>query len=142
MQHFNITQFASLNLRDNQRYSKASYISARNKSWLNCGLSHVQLINSYCLKTMTFLTVYNQRLLEKSLIPHRVRCWTEAVNKLSRPLEIWKMIKIILSKRKLTKISESVIPHQTLFQHQFGFAMHLTWKVTNVTFIFATYPNT
>jgi len=30
-------------IRDNQRYSKASYISARNKSWLHCGLSHVQL---------------------------------------------------------------------------------------------------
>jgi len=34
--------------------------------------------------------------------------------------------KIILSKRKLIKLSESVIPHQTLFQHQLGFAMHLT----------------
>jgi len=30
-------------IRDNQRYSKASYISARNESWLYCGLSHVQL---------------------------------------------------------------------------------------------------
>jgi len=30
-------------MRDNQRYSKAGYISARNKSWLNCGLLHVQL---------------------------------------------------------------------------------------------------
>ena len=30
-------------IRDNQRYSKASYISARNKSWLHCGLSYVQL---------------------------------------------------------------------------------------------------
>jgi len=28
-------------IRDNTRYSKASYISARNKSWLYCGLSHV-----------------------------------------------------------------------------------------------------
>jgi len=27
-------KFASLNLRDNQRYSKASCISARNKTWL------------------------------------------------------------------------------------------------------------
>jgi len=28
-------------IRGNQRYSKASYISARNKSWLYCSLSHV-----------------------------------------------------------------------------------------------------
>ena len=30
-------------MRDSQRYSKASYISARSKPWLYCGLSHVQL---------------------------------------------------------------------------------------------------
>ena len=30
-------------IRDNQLYSKSSYISARNKSWLYCSLSHVQL---------------------------------------------------------------------------------------------------
>jgi len=29
-------------MRDNQRYSKASYISALNKSWLYYGLLHVQ----------------------------------------------------------------------------------------------------
>jgi len=28
-------------IRDNQRYSTASYISARNKSWFCWGLSHV-----------------------------------------------------------------------------------------------------
>ena len=85
---------------------------------------------------------YTTRLLEKSLIPHRVKCQTEAVKNLSRPLETWKMLKIILSKRTLIKISDSVIPHQTLCQHQFGFFMHLTWNVANVTFIFAAYPNT
>jgi len=37
-------------------------------------------------KTMTFLTGYNQRLLQKSLKPHRVKCRTEAVNNLPRPL--------------------------------------------------------
>jgi len=26
------------------------------------------------------------------------------------------------------KVSESVIPHQTLFQHQHGYVQHLTWK--------------
>ena len=35
-----------------------------------CGLSHVQLLNSYCLKTT-----------------HRVKCRTDAVNNLSRSLE-------------------------------------------------------
>ena len=34
-----------------------------------------------------------------------------------------------------------MIPHESLFQHQLGFAMHLTWNVTNVTFIFAASPN-
>jgi len=86
---------------------------------------------------MTCHTVYNQRLLEKSLISHRVKCRMEAVNNLSRPLESWKMLKISLSKQTLIKISESVIPHETLFQHQFGFFVQLTWNVTNVTFIFA-----
>jgi len=71
-----------------------------------------------------------------------VKCRTEAVNNLLRPLETCKMLKIILSKRKLIKISESVVPHETLFQRQLGFAKHLTWNVTNVTFIFATSPNT
>jgi len=58
MQLFNIINL-HLNLRDNQRYGKASYvyISPQNKSWLYCGLSHVQLL---LFKTMTFLTVHNQ----------------------------------------------------------------------------------
>jgi len=120
---------ASLNLCDNQRHSKVSYISARNKSRLYYGLSHGQLLNSYCFKKMTCLIVglYNQWLLKKSLIPHRVKCRTEAVNNLSRPQETCKMLKIILSKRKLIKISESVVSHETLFQRPLGFAMHLTW---------------
>jgi len=36
------------------------------------------------------------------------------------------MLKIILLKQKLVKISESVIPHEIPFQNQLGFAMHLT----------------
>ena len=45
-------------IRDNHRYSKISYISARTKSMLYCGLSHVQLKNYHCFKKITFLTVY------------------------------------------------------------------------------------
>jgi len=44
-------------IRDNQRYSKASYISPLNKSWLYHGLSHVQRWYSHCYKRITFLTV-------------------------------------------------------------------------------------
>jgi len=55
----------------------------------------------------------------------QVTCRTEAVN-LSRSLETCKMLKIILSKRKRTKLLQSVIPYQTLFQYQLGFAIHLT----------------
>ena len=82
------------------------------------------VLNS-CFKTLTFLTAYHQW----SLIPHRVKFRTEAVDNLWRHLETCKMLKIILSKLKLIKI------HLTLFQHQLGFAMHLTWSVTNVTLI-------
>ena len=88
------------------------------------------VLNS-CFKIMTFLTVYHQW----SLIPHRVKFRTEAVDNLWRHLETCKMLKIILSKLKLIKI------HLTLFQHQLGFAMHLTRSVTNVTFILAISPN-
>jgi len=47
------------------------------------------------------------------------------------------------------KLTESVIPHQTLFQHQLGYVWptikHVklfTQNVTNITFIFETSPNT
>jgi len=46
-------------IRGNQRYSKVSYISTRNKSWLDCGLSHVQLWYSHCYKKIAFPTVYH-----------------------------------------------------------------------------------
>ena len=72
----------------------------------------MQLLNSYCFKP--FLQFTTSDYYKKSLIPHRVKCRTEAVNNLSRPLETWKMLKLILSKRKLIKISESVLPHQTV----------------------------
>ena len=66
---------------------------------------------------------------------------SEAVNNLLPSLETWKMLKTVLSKRKL-KISELVIPHDTLFHYQLKFTTHLTWNVTNVIFIFANSPNT
>jgi len=50
---------------------------------------------------------------------------------------------------KMYKLTESVIPHQTLFQHQLGYVWptikHVklfTQNVTNITFIFETSPNT
>jgi len=91
---------------------------------------------------MTFLTVYNQRLLQKSRYHTGWNVGQKLLNNLSRTLETCRMLEIILSKRKLIKILESLIPHQTLFQHQLCFAVHLTWNVINVTFIFATSPNT
>jgi len=54
-------------------------------------------------------------------IPHEVKSQTEAVNNLLWSIETCKMLKIIVSKQKFTKLSESVIPHQTLFQHQLGY---------------------
>jgi len=47
---------------------------------------------------------------------------------------------------KINKPTESVIPHQTLFQHQLGYAwptiQHEKLFVTYITFIFETSPNT
>jgi len=54
-------------------------------------------------------------------IPHSVKCRTKVVNNLSRSLETCKMLKIILSRLKRIKILESVIPHQTVFQHQLSY---------------------
>jgi len=48
-----------------------------------------------------------------------------SVNILLLSLETWKMPKTVLSKRKL-KISELVIPHDTLFHYQLKFATYLT----------------
>jgi len=42
-----------------QHYSKVSYVSAKKHSWLHCGLSHMQLLNSHYFKTLAFLTVYH-----------------------------------------------------------------------------------
>jgi len=50
---------------------------------------------------------------------------------------------------KIHKLTESVIPHPTLFQHQLGYVwptiQHdklFTQNVTNITFIFETFPKT
>jgi len=60
------------------------------------------------------------------------------------------MLKIILSiEVKIYKLTESVIPHQTLFQHQLGYVwttiQHeklIIQNVKNITFIFETSSNT
>jgi len=52
-------------------------------------VSHMCSCNTYCYKKITFLTVN-----------HKVKCRTKAVKHLSRSLENWKMLKIILSKLK------------------------------------------
>ena len=66
--------------------------------------------HSYCLKTT-----------------HKVKCRTDAVNNLSRSLENY------FIEANIYKISESVIPHHTLFQHQLGYLQHLTSKSSGVT---------
>jgi len=60
------------------------------------------------------------------VIPHKVKCRAEAVNNLSRSLETRKMLKIISLNLKFIEISESVILHQTLFQHQLGYVSYQT----------------
>ena len=52
---------------------------------------------------------------------HRVKCRTEVVNNPTQSLETCKMLKTILSELKFVKISESVVPQQTLFQHEIGY---------------------
>jgi len=75
-----------------------------------------------------------------------VKCRTDAANNLSRSLETCKMLKIISPKLKSIKISESVTAHQTLCEHDLGYVQHrsekhFTQNVTNVTFVFETFPN-
>jgi len=53
--------------------------------------------------------------------PCSVQCRTEADSTLSRSVETCKMLKVIISKQRFIKISESVTPHQILFQHQLGY---------------------
>jgi len=43
---------------------------------------------------------------------------------------------------KIYKVTESVIPQQTLLQYQLGNETLFTQNVTNITFIFETSPNT
>jgi len=57
-----------------------------------------------CAYATTLAAVILSLLQENNLsnsIPHRVKCRTEAVKHLSRSIETWKMLKIILSKLKL-----------------------------------------
>jgi len=43
---------------------------------------------------------------------------------------------------EIYRLTESVIPQQTLFQHQLGYETLFTQNVTNITFMFETSPNT
>jgi len=43
---------------------------------------------------------------------------------------------------KIDKLTESVIPQQTLLQHQLGYETLFSQNMTNITFIFETSPNT
>jgi len=77
-----------------------------------------------CVKLSLF---QNNDLSYSYGIPHRVKCRAEAVNYLSRCPETHKMLKIVLSKLEfIKKISETVTPHKTLFQHKIGYVQHLT----------------
>ena len=95
-------------IRDNPRYSKSSYISARNKLWLYCGLSQMQLLNSGCLKAMTFLTV---AYTTQSKMSDRSSKQSFAVSRHLQNVEIHLMK---LQFIKNIRISEL---RQTLFQH-------------------------
>jgi len=76
-------------IRVNQRYSKASYIFCTEQIMA-------------VLWSLTCTAVILSLLQENNLsnIPHKVKSRTEAVEHLSRFLETWKMLKIILLKVK------------------------------------------
>jgi len=46
------------------------------------------------------LLLFQKNKLSNSMLYYRVKCQTKAVKHLSRSLETWKMLKIILSKLK------------------------------------------
>jgi len=73
-------------IRNNQRYNKASQISARNI---------MAVLQSLTRPAHCFHLSYS--------IPHRVKCRAEAVNNLSRSLETCNILKIILSQLKFKK---------------------------------------
>jgi len=54
-------------------------------------------------------------------IPHRVKCRTEAVKHLFAVSRNLKNAKNYIIEAKIYKLTESAIPHQTLFQHQLGY---------------------
>ena len=95
------------------------------------------------LRSLTCAAVILSLLQENNLsnsIPRRVKCRTKAVNHLSRSK--------IFNEAKIYKLTESVIPHQALFQHELGYVRPtisheklFTQNVTNITFIFETSPN-
>jgi len=88
-------------------------------------------INLYYFKTVTF-------------------CWWTTVSGSMSERGNWQSFAVsrnLQNAKNHIKISESMIPHQTLFQHQHCYVQHLTWKlftqnVTNVIFGFEISPNT
>jgi len=86
------------------------------------------------LRSLTCAAVILSLLQENNLsnsIPRRVKCRTKAVNHLSRSK--------IFIEAKIYKLTESVIPHQALFQHELGYvrptishesSSHKTWQTS------------
>ena len=93
------------------------------------------------LWSLTCAAVILSLLQENDLsnsIPHRVKCGTAAVNDLHGLQKLEKWWKVFFIDAKLDKVTESVWPHQTLFQRQLGYvwptvshlkALHIkTWQ--------------
>jgi len=72
---------------------------------------------------VVILSLLQENNFSKS-IPDRVKCRTNAVNHLSRSLETWKMLKIILSKLKCINKQNPVIPQHTKLRFNMNLAMY------------------
>ena len=66
------------------------------------------------------LSLLQENLLSSS-IPRRIKSRTEAVKHLFAVSKNLKNAKNYFIEVKIYKLTESVIPHQTLFQHQLGY---------------------
>jgi len=107
--------------------------------------------NHGCMRSPTGaavkLSLFQNNDLSYIVYAHRVKCQTEKVNSLSRSLETCKIQKIILLKLKFIKYQNQW--YHTKFCFNINLAMctisHeklFTQNVTNVTFVFETFPNT
>jgi len=120
-----------------QRYSKTSYIPARNKSRLYYGLSHMQLLNSQSFKAMIFLTVYHtgQNVGQEQLTTFRgleklANCSESFYRRqhLQKYKNQWHHTTLCCN----INLAMCTFKHEKLFHTKHG----------NVTFIFETSPNT